>query len=69
MNHPDKPSFLSILLSTLAAAFGVQSNRNKERDFNSGNIWIFIIAGIVFTIVFIVIVYLGVQAVLNFSKT
>lgn len=48
-----KLGFWSILLSTLAAAFGVQSEKNRERDFQHGNIWVFIAAGIIFTTVFV----------------
>ena len=43
-----------IVTSTLAAAFGVQSSRNRRRDFTTGKPAHFIIAGIVFTILFVV---------------
>jgi len=45
-------SFLKIVLSTLAAAIGVQSKKNHEEDFEKSSPWPFIIAGIVFTILF-----------------
>ena len=45
-----------ILLSTLAAAFGVQSQRNRAKDFEEGNAGWFILAGIMFTMAFIVTV-------------
>jgi hypothetical protein len=45
--------FKQILQSTLAAAFGVQSQRNREKDFEEGNAGWFILAGIIFTVVFI----------------
>ena len=48
-----KPKFWSIVGSTLAAAFGVQSSKNRERDFQHGNIWIYIAAGIIFTTLFV----------------
>ena len=48
--------FNQILQSTLAAAFGVQSQRNREKDFEEGNAGWFILAGIIFTVVFIVTV-------------
>ena len=41
-----------ILLSTLAAAFGVQSKR-PARDFEEGNAGGFILTGTIFTVVFI----------------
>jgi len=59
------PSFGSLLLSTAAAAFGVQSNRNRERDFKHGNIWVFVAAGIIFTAGFVLTVYTVVSTVLS----
>ena len=50
------PGFFDIVLSTVAAAFGVQSKRNYQRDFHSGNIWTYVVAGIVFTVVFVLAV-------------
>ena len=45
--------FKGILQSTLAAAFGVQSQQNRVKDFEEGNAGWFILAGIVFTVIFI----------------
>ena len=45
--------FTQILQSTLAAAFGVQSQRNRAKDFEEGNAGWFILAGIIFTVVFV----------------
>ena len=39
--------------SILAAGIGVQSDKNRTRDFEQGNPLTFIIGGIVFTLVFI----------------
>jgi hypothetical protein len=60
----EKPSVLHIVLSTVAAAFGVQSNKNRERDFKGGNIYIYIAAGVIFTTVFVLAVMLVVRTVL-----
>lgn len=59
-----KPTFWQIVSSTLAAAIGVQSNKNRERDFTGGNIYTYIAAGIIFTVVFVVVMVLVVKAVL-----
>ncbi|MGM8226473.1 DUF2970 domain-containing protein [Cellvibrio sp. ARAG 10.3] len=59
-----KPTFWQIVSSTLAAAIGVQSNKNRERDFTGGNIYTYIAAGIIFTVVFVVVMILIVKAVL-----
>ena len=45
--------FKQVLQSTLAEAFGVQSQRNRTRDFDDGSAGWFIPAGIVFTVIFI----------------
>jgi hypothetical protein len=60
-----KTRLKNVLQSVLAAALGVQSNKNRERDFKDGNAGIFIIAGLLFTAVFIASVLTVVQLVLN----
>jgi hypothetical protein len=45
-----------VVKSILAAGIGVQSDKNRTRDFEQGNPLIFIIGGIVFTLLFIAIV-------------
>ena len=60
-----KPRFGSVILSILAAAIGVQSDKNRERDFANGNPFTFIIGGFVFTILFIATVALVVGLVLS----
>lgn len=62
---PPKPSIWQIIFSTIAAAFGVQSRRNQERDFQQGNIYTYIISGIVFTVIFVLIVVWVVKIVLS----
>ena len=51
--------------SVLAAAFGVQSSKNRERDFKQGKARHFIIGGIIFTLLFMLSVYTVVQTVLS----
>jgi len=65
--QPDeKPlTFWQIAGSTVAAAFGVQKSANRERDFSRGKPMHFIIAGIAFTVVFVLIVVTVVQLVLR----
>jgi len=43
----------NVLKSAAAAAFGVQSQANRERDFTKGKPIHFIIAGIIATLVFL----------------
>lgn len=54
-----------VVTSVFAAGFGVQSSRNRERDFKQGRFGIFVAAGIVFTLLFIGTVFLVVQLVLK----
>lgn len=58
------PGFFDVVLSTIAAAFGVQSKRNYQRDFKGGNIWVFIAAGVIFTVLFVLAVAAVVSSVL-----
>ena len=60
-----KPRFGSVILSILAAAIGVQSDKNRERDFANGSPLTFIIGGFVFTFLFIATVALAVGLVLS----
>jgi Protein of unknown function (DUF2970) len=67
-SKPDEPralTFWEVLGSTLAAAIGVQKKVNKERDFTRGNPVHFIIAGIIFTTVFVLVVVVVVKLVLS----
>ncbi|MGV0036026.1 MAG: DUF2970 domain-containing protein [Candidatus Azotimanducaceae bacterium WSBS_2022_MAG_OTU7] len=48
-----KPRFREVVMSVLAAALGVQTSKNRERDFTHGNPLVFIAAGLVFTILFV----------------
>ncbi len=48
-----KPGFLQVVLSVLAAAIGVQNSKNRKRDFTYGNPLVFILAGLIFTVLFV----------------
>lgn len=54
-----------VVVSVLAAGLGVQSSKNRERDFNQGRAGTFIAAGLIFTLLFIATVYTVVQVVLS----
>ncbi len=62
-----KPGLGAIVLSILAAGIGVQSDKNRERDFAGGNPLAFIIGGFVFTVLFILCMALVVGLVLSNS--
>jgi hypothetical protein len=47
---------LQVFGSAVAAAFGVQSSKNQARDFQGGSPWMFIVVGIVCTLLFVLTV-------------
>ena len=47
------PSLLDTVFSVLASFFGVQSEKNRVRDFSSGKPIVFIVVAIVLTVVFV----------------
>jgi hypothetical protein len=62
-----KSSITAIILSILAAGIGVQSDKNRERDFANGNPLAFVIGGFIFTALFIITVAMVVGLVLSNS--
>jgi Protein of unknown function (DUF2970) len=63
--EPGKLNPLQVVGSVFAAGLGVQSSKNRERDFKQGRLGVFIAAGVVFTLLFIGSVMLVVQMVLK----
>lgn len=55
---------LTILGSVAASFFGVQSNANRKRDFESGKFWHFFVAGLLFVLLFLGSVWIAVQYVI-----
>jgi uncharacterized membrane protein len=60
-------TFLQLLLSTLSAFIGVQSNANRERDFKYGKVSHFIAIGLLFGLVFILSIVAVVKIVITLS--
>ncbi|HEC30067.1 MAG TPA: DUF2970 domain-containing protein [Gammaproteobacteria bacterium] len=64
MSEPEgKISIFRVVLSVLAAMSGVQSSKNRERDFARGRPAAYIIVGIIMTVVFILILWTVVSLV------
>ena len=64
----DKPlTFREMLQSVLAAAFGVQSGKNRARDFSRGKPSHFIVLGVLFTGVFVLVLFALVKLVLHLA--
>ena len=48
-----KPTITQVFKSVLAAFIGVQSEANRKKDFENGSLSTYVIAGIIFTVLFI----------------
>ena len=62
-----RPSLLQVFGSVLAAAFGVQSEKNRVRDFEQGSASAFIIVGVIATILFVLTIFGVVKLVISSS--
>jgi hypothetical protein len=61
------PSFIDVLGSVLASMFGVQSNRNREKDFTHGKPSQYIIIGLIVTVVFMLTIWVVVSLVMKLA--
>ncbi|TIH08118.1 DUF2970 domain-containing protein [Pseudomonas leptonychotis] len=67
-DEENKPLTLwEMLQSVLSAALGVQSGKNRSRDFSRGKPSHFIILGVLFTAVFVVVIFSVVKLVLHLA--
>jgi len=48
-----KPTILQVIKSVLSAAIGIQSEDNRLKDFEHGSLIPYVIAGVIFTLLFI----------------
>lgn len=60
-----QPGALDVILSVLASFFGVQSARNRERDFQHGRPAHFIIVAVGLTVLLILGIWLAVKLALR----
>ena len=60
-----EPSLRQIIASVFSAAIGIQSSKNQQRDFKHGKARVFIISGIIFTLLFMGTVFTVVKIVLK----
>lgn len=65
MSEDRSPSFWQTVGSVLAAFFGVQSSKNRQRDFTRGNPKVFIVVGLLVTAAFILTVWMAVKFALS----
>ena len=58
------PGLVQLVLSVMAAAIGVQTKAGRERDFRTNSPMPFILAGLLFTILFVATLILIINLVL-----
>lgn len=61
----EQVGWLDSIASSMAAAFGVQSRKNRERDFAHGDVKKFVISGISLTLVILLGLIVVVQIVVQ----
>lgn len=64
MTGSDRPGFLEVMKSVLAAFFGVQSDARRERDFQKGEPMHYVAMGLLLTLLFVLAVWGLVKLVL-----
>ena len=64
---PQKPTLLQVFGSVLSAIFGVQSSKNRERDFAKGDPRQFAVVYITIVISIVLAMILLVRTVLHFA--
>jgi hypothetical protein len=63
-----KINTLKVVLSVLSSFIGIQSDKNRERDFSSRSPMYFIIIGILMTLFFIISLYYFVNILISFYQ-
>ena len=62
-----KPTLLQVVASVIAAFFGVQSSRNRTRDFTRGKVIPFVLVGILLTLLLVGFLFFVVGLVVSNS--
>jgi len=59
-----KPTITQVIKSVISAFIGVQSDDNRQKDFEQGSLPTYIIAGVIFTVLFVLSLIFLVSAIL-----
>jgi len=59
-----KPTVTEVFKSVLAAFIGVQSEENRKKDFEHGSLSTYVIAGLIFTTLFVVAIIFLVSTII-----
>lgn len=60
-----KPSLIHVIKSVIAAAIGVQSDKNREIDFQHGSLRAYVVVGLIATILFVFAIVTVVSTVIG----
>jgi hypothetical protein len=60
-----KPNLIHIVKSVIAAMVGVQSDKNRQIDFQHGSLGAYVIVGIVVTVLFVLTIITVVKSVIG----
>lgn len=60
-----KPTLIEIIKSVFSAAIGVQSDENRKKDFEQGSLATYVIAGLIFTVLFVGFIIFVVSTILG----
>lgn len=69
MGKEKHPSFWQIIISVLAAMFGVQSEKARKRDFQFGKPWHYVVVGLVMTTLFVLSIIVVVNLVMHLNAS
>jgi hypothetical protein len=64
---PERMTLREVFGSVMSAGFGVQSTRNRERDFARGSAKQFIIVGLIATVLFVGLIFTVVKIILAYA--
>lgn len=68
IEDPNKePTLREMLASILAAMFGVQNSKNRERDFQRGKPAHFIVLGIIVVTIFVLTIVVAVKIIMSYA--
>jgi len=65
MSKSEDVSLFKVVLSVMSAMIGIQSNKNRERDFAKGRPAAYIVVGIIMTVLFILTLWTVVSIILS----
>ncbi|TRW48493.1 DUF2970 domain-containing protein [Aliidiomarina halalkaliphila] len=63
----ERPGLFAVVISVLAAMFGVQTEANRQRDFSAGNPLAYIIVFVIILVLFVLSVAAVVKLVMNLT--